>query len=103
MKKFLMMLVLLNISTLALANPFPKGNAQTGEKLFKKYDCNSCHKARVGGDGNAIFTRSDRMVENSDELLTQMERCSGAIGKSLSAQEKQDIAAHLNNTYYHFK
>ncbi len=103
MKKFLMMLGLLSISTLALANPFPKGNPQTGQKLFAKYDCSSCHKARMGGDGSAIFTRADRTVQSPDELLVQMERCSGAIGKSLSAQEKQDLAAHLNNTYYHFK
>jgi len=32
-----------------------------------------------------------------------MERCSGAIGKQLTAQEKLDLAAHLNQTYYHFK
>lgn len=103
MKKILLTLSLLSLSTLALANPFPKGNAQTGQKLFAKYDCSSCHKARLGGDGSAIFTRADRTVQNPDELLVQMERCSGAIGKALSTQEKQDLAAYLNKTYYQFK
>lgn len=103
MKRILLTLGLLSLSTLALANPFPKGNAQTGQKLFAKYDCSSCHKARMGGDGSAIFTRADRTVQNPDELLVQMERCSGAIGKTLSTQEKQDLAAYLNKSYYHFK
>ena len=103
MKKFLMTLGLLSLSALALADPFPKGNAQSGQKLFSKYDCSSCHRARMGGDGSAIFTRTERTVQSPDELLVQMERCSGAIGKSLSGQEKQDLAAYLNKTYYRFK
>lgn len=103
MKKIPLALGLFSLSALALAEPFPKGNAQTGQKLFAKYDCNSCHKARMGGDGSAIFTRADRTVQNPDALLIQMERCSGAIGKALGTQEKQDLAAYLNKTYYHFK
>ncbi|MDD3883660.1 MAG: cytochrome c [Gallionella sp.] len=103
MKKFLLALALLSLSGIALANPFPKGNAQTGQQLFAKYDCSSCHKGKMGGDGSAIFTRANRTVSSPDELLVQMERCSGAIGKSLSGQEKQDLAAYLNKTYYRFK
>jgi hypothetical protein len=101
MKKYLF-LFLLAAST-AHADPFAKGNAENGKKLMVKYDCNSCHKGKMGGDGTAIYTRTNRIVTNADLLIDRMEQCSGAIGKQLSTQEKLDLAAHLNQTYYHFK
>jgi cytochrome c len=42
-------------------------------------------------------------VNSAADMIQQMEMCSGAIGKQLSEQEKQDLAAYLNKTYYHFK
>lgn len=101
MKKTLSLLML--IATSAQATPFAAGDADRGGKLFAKYECSSCHEARVGGDGSAIFTRADRTVRSADNLIVQMQRCSGAIGKQLTAQEKQDLAAWLNQRYYHFK
>lgn len=101
MKTILFLLTILSLS--AHATPFSNGDADRGSKLFAKYECSSCHEARVGGDGSAIFTRTDRTVRSADDLIVQMERCSGAIGKQLSAQEKQDLAAWLNQRHYHFK
>ncbi|OHC83542.1 MAG: hypothetical protein A3J87_02130 [Sideroxydans sp. RIFOXYB12_FULL_59_6] len=101
MKKTLFLLAFLSLN--AHATPFSGGDADRGDTLFKKYECSSCHEARVGGDGSAIFTRANRTVRSADDLIVQMERCSGAIGKQLSAQEKQDLAAWLNQRYYHFK
>lgn len=101
MKTTLFLFLLFSVT--AQAAPFADGDAKRGEKLFKQYECSSCHEARVGGDGSAIFTRADRTVRSADELIVQMERCSGAIGKQLSTQEKHDLAAWLNNTYYHLK
>lgn len=101
MKTILFLLTFISLS--AHATPFPGGDADRGGKLFKKYECSSCHEARVGGDGSAIFTRADRTVRSADDMLVQMTRCSGAIGKQLSSQEKQDLAAWLNQRYYHFK
>lgn len=101
MKKTLFLLML--IATGTHADPFAQGNADNGKKLFAKYQCSSCHEARVGGDGSAIFTRADRTVNSADDMLVQMTRCSGAIGKQLTAQEKQDLAAWLNQRYYHLK
>ena len=101
MTKYLFLL-LLAVGT-AHADPFAKGNAESGKKLIVKYDCNSCHKGKMGGDGNAIYTRTNRLVTGADVLIDRMEQCSGAIGKQLTEQEKLDLAAHLNQTYYHFK
>lgn len=101
MKKYLFLLFIL--ASTAHADPFAKGNADTGKKLIDKYDCNSCHKGKMGGDGTAIYTRADRIVTSADILIDRMEQCSGAIGKQLSTQEKLDLAAYLNQTYYRFK
>ncbi len=101
MKKLFFLLFL--VAGAAHAAPFANGNAENGKKLFASYDCNSCHKGKVGGDGNAIYTRPDRTVNSPANLIEQMERCSGAIGSMLTEQEKQDLAAYLNQTYYHFK
>lgn len=101
MKKTLFLVMLAASSAQAI--PFANGHADNGKKLFAKYECSSCHEGKVGGDGSAIFTRPNRRVTSASNLITRMEMCSGAIGKQLAEQEKLDLAAHLNQTYYKFK
>ena len=100
--KLISALIMLCAATAAAANPFPNGNAQTGQKLFEQYKCNRCHAALLGGDGSAIFTRAERKVHNSTELLEQIEVCSGNVGASLTPQDKQHLGAYLNR-YYNLK
>ncbi len=95
-------LALLSVATVASANPFPKGNAQAGQKLFEKYDCNSCHNSMMGGDGNKIFTRIDRRRNSPEELIDQISMCSGNVKAHFTPQETQDLAAYLN-IFYKFK
>jgi len=95
--------ILLMLCGTAQADPFAKGNAEVGQKLFEKTKCNSCHIGKVGGDGSAIFTRPDRIVHNPKQLIDRMHACSGAIGKTLTDQEDQDLGAYLNQKYYKFK
>ncbi|OGS97052.1 MAG: hypothetical protein A3H31_05050 [Gallionellales bacterium RIFCSPLOWO2_02_FULL_57_47] len=97
--KLITTLILLSAATAATANPFPNGDAQTGQKLFEQYNCNRCHAKLMGGDGNAIFTRADRKVHNAAELLVQLVACSGNIGTTLTPQEKQHLGAYLNRFY----
>ncbi|MBU1424929.1 MAG: c-type cytochrome [Gammaproteobacteria bacterium] len=101
MRKYFFLLLL--AAGTAHATPFADGNPENGKKLIDKYDCNSCHKGKMGGDGSAIYTRPDRIVTGADVLIDRMEQCSGAVGKNLATQEKLDLAAYLNQTYYHFK
>lgn len=95
-------LILLCAATAASANPFPTGTAQNGQKLFEKYDCNQCHNKIMKGDGNKIFTRFDRKVKTPDEMIAQINMCSGNVNAHLTPKEAQDIAAYLN-IYYKFK
>jgi len=100
--KTLFVFALLCVATVASANPFPSGNAQTGQKLFEKYDCNQCHNSMMGGDGNKIFTRFDRRRNTSEGLIEQISMCSGNVNAHFTAQEIQDLAAYLN-IFYKFK
>ena len=93
---------LLCVVTVASANPFPTGNAQSGQKLFEKYDCNQCHNSMMGGDGNKIFTRFDRRRNTPEGLIEQISMCSGNVNAHFTDQEIQDLAAYLN-IFYKFK
>lgn len=97
--KQLSILALLLLANSAFANPFPTGNAKAGEALFNKYNCNSCHAAMLGGDGNAMFTRANRKVTAPAQLVSQITQCSGNVGAQLSDLEKQHLAAYLNKYY----
>ena len=101
MNKYLFPLMF--VTATAQAVPFAAGNADNGKKLFAQYECGSCHKGKMGGDGSAIFTRPDRIVRSADELIPRIKICSGAVGANLKPQEELDLAAQLNQTYYHFK
>jgi len=91
--------ILLCIATVASANPFPDGNALTGQKLFEQHKCNSCHDSMMGGDGNKIFTRINRKVNNAADLVAQITRCSGNVGANFTQQDKQHLGAYLNRYY----
>ncbi len=102
MKKYLFLMLFAATSTIQAA-PFANGHADNGKKLFTKFECSGCHEGKVGGDGSAIFTRPNHKVRSADDLIPQIKFCSGLVGANLTAQEEQDLAAHLNQTYYKFK
>lgn len=91
--------LLLLFTAPAFASTFPEGNAQNGKALFDKYDCSSCHKEMLGGDGSAIFTRPDHKVRSASGLIAQIKTCSGNVGAKLNTQELQHLAAYLNQYY----
>ncbi len=97
--KFITMLILLSAATTALANPFPKGNAEAGKQIFDKNNCNQCHDTIMGGDGNQIFQRKDRKVKNAAAMIKQMNFCAGNVGITLTPQDEQNLGAYLNRYY----
>lgn len=92
-------LILFCAATAATAAPFPEGDAQAGQRLFEKHQCNRCHVKIVGGDGSAIFTRPDRKIRNAAQLLEQIRTCSANIGVTLTPREEQNLGAYLNRFY----
>jgi cytochrome c peroxidase len=101
MKKFFAIFLLL--CGTAQAEPFADGQSEAGKKLFDKYQCNRCHNGKMGGDGNAIFTRSDRKVKDPQQLEAQILVCARNVRANFSTQEKLDLAAYLNKNFYKFK
>lgn len=87
----------------AQADPFTNGQPEAGKKLFDKYKCNSCHNGKMGGDGNAIFTRPNRKVTDPQQLTAQINVCTRNVGADFSTQDKLDLAAYLNKHFYKFK
>jgi cytochrome c peroxidase len=101
MKKFFAIFLLL--CGTAQAAPFADGQPEAGKKLFDQYKCNSCHNGKMGGDGNAIFTRPNRKVTDPQLLTAQINICTRNVGANFSTQEKLDLAAYLNKHFYKFK
>lgn len=87
----------------AFGAPFPKADPQKGEKLVKESKCNACHVSIVGGDGTAIFTRTDRKVRTAAGLLSQVRTCNTMLGTNWFPEDEENVSAYLNQTYYKFK
>jgi mono/diheme cytochrome c family protein len=94
---------LLLLPTLALANPFPKGDAKLGEQLVTKQNCESCHAQKMGGDGSAIYTRKDRIIHDAGALLQRVATCSAQTNAGWFPEDESNVAAYLNQKFYHFK
>lgn len=103
MKKLLYAVTFIMFYGIAYADPFAGGKPENGQKLFDKYQCNSCHNGKMGGDGNAIFTRPNRKVTNPQQMTDQITVCARNARVNFSTQEKLDIAAYLNKNFYKFK
>ncbi len=103
MKLLTATLLLLCATAAAQADPFPDGNAAAGKKLFDQYNCNRCHNAKMGGDGNRIFTRINRIVNNPQQLVARLHVCGGAAKLDMTHKHEQDLGAYLNQNFYHFK
>ena len=99
--KLIMCVALLCLTSTANATPFANGSVENGKTLIAEYECNNCHAAKVGGDGSAIFNRSNSKVYNANEISKQITLCSNSM--NLNAKEKLDIGAYLNQMYYHFR
>jgi cytochrome c2 len=103
MNKLFATLILLTVAATAQAAPFANGNAQAGKEIFDRHKCNSCHASKLGGDGNAMFTRAERKVKTAASLATQITRCSVNLGLGLFPEDEENIGAYLNKNFYKFK
>jgi cytochrome c553 len=71
-------------------------NPENGKALMAAANCTKCHDERV-------YTRADRRVTTLDGLTKQVRRCEQSLGLKWFDEEIDDVAAYLNQTYYHFK
>jgi hypothetical protein len=57
----------------------------------------------MGGDGNRIFTRPERKVNDAQALAKMVRFCVGQTGTSIFPEDIDHIAAYLNQQFYKFK
>jgi len=80
--------------------PYAKGDAQKGRAMVDK-DCNACH-TRQFGDKDRIYTRAERRVKTPAQLRAQVAFCNSQLGTGYFPEEEDDVAAWLDQRYYHF-
>lgn len=93
--------LLFGINVAHAENPFAKGDAKIGKAMVQK-NCIECHAAKLGGDGSAIYTRDNRKVNTSSQLITQIRNCNTMLGLKWFEDEELHVANYLNQTYYKF-
>jgi len=102
MRNSFIFIALLVSSNLALgADPFAQGDAKVGKAMLEK-NCIACHAAKYGGDGSGIYTRENRKVNSSSQLLTQVRNCNTMLGLKWFEDEELNVAKYLNQAYYKF-
>ena len=102
MRNSFIFIALLVSSNLALgADPFAQGDAKVGKAMLEK-NCIVCHAAKYGGDGSGIYTRENRKVNSSSQLLTQVRNCNTMLGLKWFEDEELNVAKYLNQAYYKF-
>ena len=77
-------------------------DASRGEKLHNE-QCTRCHAQMFGGNGDGIYTRSDRRVTSYEGLQKQVDRCKNNLSIVWFDEDVADVVEYLNNTFYHFK
>lgn len=101
MRNILILLLFFSMNLAYAANPFDEGDASIGKAMVEK-NCISCHAAKYGGDGSAIYTRDNRKVNAASQLLSQIRNCNTMLGLKWFEDEELHVANYLNQTYYKF-
>lgn len=86
----------------ASATPSLAADAKAGKPLHDK-QCVACHVKILGGDGNKIYTRSPRLINDRKALEKRVAMCATQIGAKWFPEEEADVAAYLNQQFYKFK
>lgn len=96
-----MLIPLLMLAGIAQAEPLAEGDAKIGKAMVEE-NCIACHAQKYGGDGSAIYTRENRKVNSTSELIAQIRNCNTMLGLKWFEDEELHVARYLNQTYYKF-
>jgi len=83
-------------------DPWGNVDLQAAKPLHDKA-CTSCHIRMYGGDGSKMYTRDGRMLSNKLELLQRVASCNSSVNASWFPEDEGNVAAWLNQHYYHFE
>jgi mono/diheme cytochrome c family protein len=91
------------ISATAFAADTHSASLNRGKALHAE-KCAACHAQRSGlGDGDLLYTRSDRKANNPKQLDAMVARCNTELRLDLFPEDETDVAAFLTKNFYKFK
>ena len=96
------LLTLFLATSLAHADPFAGADVKVGKQLLEQH-CISCHASSFGGDGSGIYTRENHIVKTPKGLIQQVRNCNTNLGLAWFDDQELNVAAYLNQTYYHLQ
>lgn len=73
-----------------------------GKALHDK-QCTACHSKMLGGDGNKIYTRTPRLINDRVALGQRVAMCAAQTGAKWFPEDEENVAAYLNQQFYKFK
>lgn len=87
----------------ALANdPWGDADPKVGKVAHDKM-CIACHARLYGEDGSKMYTREGRLLMTKLDILQRVAACNSQTHTGWFPDEEADVAAYLNQHYYHFK
>lgn len=93
--KYAVALILAAVLAPLHAAPFEKGDPKIGKALHDK-SCLTCHST-------SMYTRAARTVKTPAQLAARISGCNANTGTGWFPEEEQNVAAYLNQSFYHFK
>ena len=94
--------ILLGLLSLVGSAPLLAADVKRGEALHNA-NCVSCHARMTGGNGETLYTRSDRRVNSLAGLEAQVRRCESNLELKWFDEDIEDVVTYLNENYYHFE
>ena len=78
------------------------GDPKLGKALHDK-QCVACHAKMFGGDGNKIYTRTPRLINDRTALAQRVAMCSAQTGAKWFPEDEENVTAYLAQQFYKFK
>ncbi|MBD3670882.1 MAG: cytochrome c [Gammaproteobacteria bacterium] len=98
-QKALFVILMLNLLEIGVSQA---ADFERGKQLHNQ-NCMSCHQDIMSGNGDAIYIRPNRRIDNYDALVKQVGRCKDNLGVPWPEEEVMDVVEYLNTRYYQFK
>jgi len=95
-------LLLVGAASAQTPDAFKGANPSEGHKLMNDRQCDACHAQKWGNDGKDIY-RPGQNITTIKQLRKKVNQCNTGLNLNLFPEEETDIAAWLNESYYHFK
>ncbi|MDP3621232.1 MAG: hypothetical protein Q8R65_04845 [Polynucleobacter sp.] len=90
------------VQFITFGNVIAAPNINNG-KAIDQAKCYACHAKKTGfGNGDMIYTRSDRKVKDFARLKAMVAMCNTELRLDLFPEDEADVTAYLNKQFYKF-